>query len=171
MNFATVLSLSSGILLFNLPKQSVAGVDPYQRAAVFFVLYLTSIEISSLGSGEGLRRIVQDEQTLHFYADEGQDLLVVLSTSLLFSEPIAERITAGDHHSIQFFVIMFNYALLSFAIANRSSCHYICKRYVDVFVATSEHDKGGRDGGPESLARCSYRHDESTRNRSLDKYE
>ena len=46
MKFVTVISLSSGILLFSLPKKTTVNVDPYQRAAVFFTLFQTSLSLT-----------------------------------------------------------------------------------------------------------------------------
>ena len=106
MNNATVVSLSSGILLFDLHSSDESVVtsssssssytssdfmDPYQRCALLFALYQTSLESSDSGIGT----LNLGVESLCFFPNQEADALIVLSVRSDFDEELKRRIASG----------------------------------------------------------------------------
>ena len=101
MNSMLILSLSSGILLLNFQslqhddnpsgafESTSNNIDPYQRAALLFAMYQTSLEVSH----GGLSSLLFGGEALYFKCDRHADSLIVLSTRQDFNHDIARYIT------------------------------------------------------------------------------
>ena len=108
MNNVTVLSLSSGILLFdlctseqncNVPPSSFPSssgssssssnsMDPIQRCALLFAMYQTSLECSD----NGIEILNLGEDSFSFFPNHEADALIVLTFRSDFDEELRQRI-------------------------------------------------------------------------------
>ena len=97
MDNMTVVSLSSGILLFDLrsgersncrSSSSSGFMDPYQRCALLFAMYQTSLECS----GDGIGMLDLGVESISFHPNQEADALIVLSFRSDFDEELRRRI-------------------------------------------------------------------------------